>query len=82
MLCGVCLDELHWFLYVAHSDDRRIEHWSPSGTTGSTSAGIASLNRTSSTLLDEPSNVTLNDEETFLSVSELDNSRVRAFHLI
>ena len=79
---GICVSKKTQSIYVADLYNHRIQLWSPGGTRGSTIAGTAGLSGMSSTLLNEPSDVILNDEETLLLVSELANSRVQAFHLI
>jgi DNA-binding beta-propeller fold protein YncE len=78
---GVCVSKRTGDIYVADTNNNRIQRWSPGATTGVTIIGITGVSGTNSTLLNGPTNVALSTNETFLYVSDCINNRVQRFEL-
>ncbi len=69
-------------MYIADYNNQRVQRWSLEATSGVTIVGITGSSGTSSTLLNGPSSVLLNYNETYLYVSDMNNNRVLCFQLI
>jgi sugar lactone lactonase YvrE len=69
------------FIYVADTDNHRIQLWKMNATQGITIAGNGTAGNLT-TMLNTPQGVALNANETFLYVSEQDNHRVQRFNLL
>jgi sugar lactone lactonase YvrE len=78
----VCVSKKTGAIYIADTNNHRIQRWSPGATSGVTIVGIAGTSGTASTLLNTPVVVALSPNETFLYVSDLLNNRVQRFELI
>ncbi len=78
----VCVSKKTGAIYIADTNNNRIQRWSPGATSGVTIAGIAGTSGTASTLLNSPVVVALSPNETFLYVSDFYNNRVQRFELI
>jgi sugar lactone lactonase YvrE len=79
---GVCVSKNTGAIYIADTNNNRIQRWSPGATSGVTIAGIVGTNGTGSTLLNSPVAVALSSNESFLYVSDTNNNRVQRFELI
>ncbi len=79
---GVCVSKKTGAIYIADTNNNRIQRWSPGATSGVTIVGIAGTSGTASTLLNRPVVVALSPNETFLYVSDFYNNRVQRFQLI
>ena len=79
---SMCISKKTGAMYIADYNNHRIQRWDPGATSGVTIVGTTGLSGTTSTLLNHPSNVMLDRDETYLYVSERDNHRVQRFRLI
>ncbi len=79
---SVCVSKKTGDIYIADTNNNRIQRWSPGATSGVTIAGIVGTSGTDSTLLNSPVFVALSPNETFLYVSDTNNNRVQRFELI
>jgi sugar lactone lactonase YvrE len=79
---GVCVSKKTGAIYIADTDNQRVQRWSPGATSGVTIAGIVGTSGTDPTLLNTPMAVALSPNETFLYVSDINNNRVQRFQLI
>jgi sugar lactone lactonase YvrE len=78
----LCVSKNTGDIYIADTNNQRIQRWSPGATSGVTIAGIVSTIGTDSTLLNTPMAVALSPNEIFLYVSDINNNRVQRFELI
>jgi sugar lactone lactonase YvrE len=78
---SICVSKKTGDMYIADTNNHRIQRWSPGATNGMTIIGVTGVNGTNMTLLNSPSYVTLSMNETFLYVSDKNNNRVQRFQL-
>ena len=78
---GVCVSKKTGDIYIADNQNHRVQRWSPGATAGVTLVGVAGVNGTNATMLNSPASVALNENETYLYVSDLNNHRVQRFKL-
>ncbi|CAF0873571.1 unnamed protein product [Adineta steineri] len=79
---GVYLSKKTGAIYIADSNNHRIQRWIPGATHGVTIGGLAGLSGNNATLLNQPRYVSLNLNETQLYVTDGSNNRVQRFQLI
>ena len=77
----VCVSKKTGNIYIADKGNQRIQRCSPGATSGITIIGTTGINTIDDGFLNAPSNVILNNNETYLYVSELDNHRVKRYRL-
>ena len=78
---GVCVSKKTGDIYIADTNNHRIQLWSPGATSGVTVVGVTEVNGSNATMLYSPSNVALSLDETFLYVSDMNNHRVQRYQL-
>ena len=78
---SVCVSKKTGDIYIADKQNHRIQCWSPGATSGVTIIGITGMYGTNATMLNSPSNIALNKNETYLYVSDMDNHRVQRYRL-
>lgn len=78
---SICVSKRTGDIYIADSGNQRIQRWSPGATSGVTIVGITGVRSSNLSLLDTPSSVILNADETYLYVSDTNNHRVQRFRL-
>ena len=78
---GLCVSQKTDDIYIADKANNRIQRWSPGATSGVTIIGITGISGNNTTMLNGPSNVVLNKNETFLYVIDMDNHRVQRYKL-
>jgi hypothetical protein len=78
---GIYISNKTGSIYIADSSNHRIQLWNPAQTSGVTIAGVTGVFGTNSTLLKGPKDVVLNEDETFLYVSDTGNNRIQRFPL-
>jgi hypothetical protein len=80
---GVWVSNKTGDIYIADSNNNRIQRWSQGAITGVTIAGDPNgISGTNATMLTTPCRLSGNTNETLLYVSDSDNSRVQRFQLI
>ena len=80
---AACVSRKTGTLYIADTDNHRVQRWSFGSSAGVTIAGsINGLSGSSATLLRYPAGIMLDANETFLYVAEWRNHRVRRLTLI
>jgi hypothetical protein len=79
---GVRLSKRTGAIYIADSNNHRIQRWIPGATNGVTITGVTGLSGTNATLLNQPRHLFLSLNETQLYVSDGNNHRVQRFELI
>ena len=80
---SLCVSRKTGALYIADAGNARVQRWTIGSSVGVTIAGsVNGTSGNSATELSVPSGIALDANETFLYVSEWDNSRVQRFPLI
>ena len=78
---GVYVSKATGDIYIADYNNQRIQLWRSVSTSGQTIAGITGTTGTSSMLFNGPWDLILNNNETYLYVSDTGNNRVQSFKL-
>ena len=79
---GVYLSKRTGDVYIADYNNQRIQRWTPNATSGVTVAGQTGVTGTNLTLFNGPWDLILDNNETYLYVSDSNNNRVQRFTLI
>ena len=79
---GVYVSKATGDIYIADYSNQRIQLWKSGSTSGQTIAGTTGTTGTSSILFNGPWDLILNNNETYLYVSDTGNNRVQRFKLI
>ena len=79
---GVWVSKTTGDIYIADTNNNRIQRWSPGARSGVTIVGIGGTFGIASTLFSGPVVVVLCPNETFMYVSDFNNNRVQRFVLI
>ncbi len=80
---GVYISKKTKAIYIADTANNRVQRWNQGDQSGVTIAGDPNGNSGSNaTMLNGPSGIALNDEETFLYVADTNNNRIQRFQLV
>ncbi|UJR08959.1 hypothetical protein I4U23_013211 [Adineta vaga] len=79
---AICVSKKTGAIYIADTFNNRIARWNAGATSGATLVGITGMFGTNATFLYGPGSVTLNKNETYLYVADLNNNRIQRFTLI
>ncbi|CAF1025380.1 unnamed protein product [Adineta steineri] len=70
---GMCVSKKTGNIYIADANNHRIQLWSPGATSGVTVVGVTKVSGANATMLNTPSNVALNSDETFLKDESIED---------